>query len=95
MTKAQFCSHLQPVLEAELRAGNRHPFSPPHIADWPKTGSVFCALAEKLRTRSYEGVPEVEHQICTDPHYGWHDELFCCACGDMLVAGETQLPKVR
>lgn len=83
--------HLQPVFEAELQAGNRYSSSP-HIADWPEAGSVFAALVHALRTRGYESVPELEHRICTDPHYGWHDELYCSACGDLLVAGETRFP---
>ncbi|WP_148716788.1 hypothetical protein [Chitinolyticbacter meiyuanensis] len=86
--RGALCAELQRVLDSELPRGNRLA-SPPAVTDWPQPGSVFAALEQELACRSTLP-PQVEHAICSDPHYGWHDECYCPLHGHLLVAGQTR-----
>lgn len=63
----------------------------PTRADWPAKNSVFVALRDDLHLAQLTLAPSVQHSVCRDPHYGWHDECVCELHKHMLVAGVTKL----
>ncbi|KAB7770358.1 hypothetical protein [Xanthomonas sp. LMG 12461] len=85
------CPELQALLQRELASGNRIA-EPPRRTDWPHPGSVFVSLKRDLRSDVAALPAMVRHAICTDPHYGWHDECYCTTHQHLLVAGATKPP---
>lgn len=92
MQPALLCDDLDAIVRDELRLGNVLPESPVR-ADWPTKGGVFAALRDDLHLHALTLPPHVRHSVCTDPHYGWHDERICERHGHLLVAGKTKPPK--
>ena len=85
---ADFCPELQAILNAELVLGNALS-EKPRITDWPNEKSVFGALVYDLKSDKTKLQKGVRYSICTDPHYGWHDECYCEIHKHLLVAGST------
>ncbi|AMV07809.1 MULTISPECIES: hypothetical protein [Xanthomonas] len=89
--QGNLCPELQALLQRELASGNRIA-EPPRRTDWPHPGSVFVSLKRDLRSDVASLPATVQHAICTDPHYGWHDECYCSTHQHLLVAGATKPP---
>lgn len=92
MTPAPLCAELEAILRDELGHGNAVQDGPVR-AQWPSEESVFVALRDDLHPAAIELSTHVKHTVCTDPHYGWHDECFCELHRHLLVAGRTKPPK--
>ncbi|RQS11405.1 hypothetical protein DIE07_11735 [Burkholderia sp. Bp9002] len=91
-TPAPLCAELDAILRNELRLGNAVQEGSVR-AQWPSEDSVFAALRDDLHLSAIALPPHIKHTVCTDPHYGWHDECFCERHRHLLVAGQTKLPK--
>ena len=91
---ARLCAELDAILQQELRLGNVVQDGPTRT-DWPAKGSVFVALRDDLHLSQIAITAPVQHSICSDPHYGWHDECTCGLHKHMLVAGSTKPPPGR
>ncbi|MGN7983001.1 hypothetical protein [Burkholderia sp. 22313] len=89
MQPAPLCADLHAIVHRELKLGNALPEQPVR-ADWPTKGGVFAALRDDLHLHGLTLPTYIRHSVCTDPHYGWHDECFCERHGHLLVAGRTK-----
>jgi hypothetical protein len=87
---SNLCPELDAILRFELHLGNVVTDGPTR-ADWPANGSVFAALRDDLHLAQLTLAPSVQHSVCHDPHYGWHDECCCELHKHTLVAGVTKL----
>jgi hypothetical protein len=87
-SRTTLCPDLQFLVDMERQSGNKLS-RPPQQADWPREGAVFAALTRDMQLQHYRLPDAVDHAICTDPRYGWHDECHCRVHGDLLVAGTT------
>lgn len=89
--KIELCECLTELLTLELSIGN----AVSHFnnnAGWPYPNTHFVMLFNDLSTE-LENLcfsANISHQICRDPHYGWHDECECRIHNDMLCAGSTK-----
>lgn len=87
----QLCECLNELLVLELSKGNRiSHFN--NQARWPHPNTHYVLLVEDLMTplEHLKFSPNISHQICRDPHYGWHNECECRIHHDLLCAGSTQ-----
>lgn len=91
MSSTRICDELLFIIRMELARGNELATGP-EVANWPRQGSVFASLKSDLAMSGYSVPSGVRHSICTDLHYGWHDECHCEIHGDLLVAGTTHQP---
>ena len=91
---AKLCAELEMILQRELRLGNVVQDGPTRT-DWPAKGSVFVALRDDLHLSQLAIALPIQHSVCSDPHYGWHDECTCELHKHMLVAGSTKPPSDR
>lgn len=89
--KVEFCAEINSILESEISTGNLL-LEAPAVTDWPASGSVFSALKNDLNIRNDTMPKGVKHRICTDLHFGWHDECLCEIHKHLLVAGVTRTP---
>ncbi len=89
--KIELCECLNELLSLELSLGN----TVSHFnnnAGWPHPNTHFVMLINDLsiRLENLTFSQNISHQICRDPHYGWHDECFCSVHHDLLCAGYTK-----
>jgi hypothetical protein len=91
-TSVQICKELQFIIDKELDVGNIF-LDKPRITDWPKKGDIFAYLKNDLNFSNYSIPKEVNYSICTDLHFGWHNQCTCLIHGNLLVAGVTNLQK--
>ena len=80
-TIQSLCPHLQPLLAAELDAGNE-------IVEvwrgWPHEQSIFLSLDQPFLARPDVLPTGVEHRDVNDPHH-WKAEYHCPAHQHVLV----------
>jgi len=81
---APLCEDLDAIVREELRLGNVLPETSVR-ADWLRKGGVFAVLRDDLHLNALTLPAHVRHSVCTDPHYGWHDECLCERHGHLNV----------
>ncbi|NHB58020.1 hypothetical protein G9F32_08295 [Acinetobacter sp. 194] len=87
----KLCECLNELLALELSRGNRiSHFN--NQARWPHPDTHYVLLINDLSTefKDLKFSQNISHQICRDPHYGWHDECECRVHHDLLCAGSTK-----
>lgn len=91
--QAKTCSDLQFIIDNEITSDNVF-LSEPKMVNWPRNESVFAALNNDLNLATYQRPATVQHSICTNSHFGWHDECQSVEYKDLLVSGITHLKEI-